>query len=132
MYCMKPFFILFVILFSGFCFAQNTGSIAGMVLDGEMDNTPLILANVSVEGTSITSTSDENGYFYFENIEKGTHTLLFNFVGYESKKVEIQVASNKQTTVDASLIASRVSLNDLASLISNSTTTANIEDKASL
>jgi hypothetical protein len=130
---MKPFFILFVMLFSGFCFAQNTGAITGMVLDGEMDNAPLILANISVEGTSITSTSDENGYFYFENIENGIHTLLFDFVGYETKEIQIQVVSNKETIVDASLIASSVSLNDLASLIGNgSTATAKIEDKASL
>ncbi|MEJ2112535.1 MAG: carboxypeptidase-like regulatory domain-containing protein [Flavobacteriaceae bacterium] len=128
---MRPFFLLIAILFSGFCFGQSTGSIAGMVLDGEMDNSPLILANISVEGTSITSTSDENGYFYFENIEKGTYTLQFNFVGYESKELEVQVVSNKQTNVDASLVASSVSLNDLASLISNSTT-ATINDKASL
>jgi len=128
---MKPFFLLFAILFSSFCLGQSTGSISGLVLDGEMDNSPLILANISVEGTSITSTSDESGYFYFENIEKGTYTLQFNFVGYESKELEVQVVSNKQTNVDASLVASSVSLNDLASLISNSTT-ATINDKASL
>ena len=128
---MKTFFLLFAILFSALGFAQNTGSIAGMVLDGEMDNAPLKFAHITIEGTSITSTSDENGYFHFENIEKGTYTLELNFVGYETKELEVQVVSNKQTNIDTSLSASSVSLNDLASLISNSTTTAT-QDRASL
>jgi len=129
---MKPFFLLFTMLFSCFCFAQTTGSIAGMVLDAEMDNAPLMLANISIEGTSITSATDEKGYFYFENIDNGTYTLQFNFIGYETKEVKTQVVSNKQTTVDVSLNASSVSLNNLAFLISSNGTTSTIVDKASL
>ena len=126
---MRKLIFLFVLLISGLCFSQSNGAIAGMVLDGELNNTPLTLANVSLEGTSLTSTSDENGYFYFENLESGTYTLVFSFVGYESKKLEVQVTQNKQTKVATSLIASSISLNDLASLISS---TAKKENKASL
>jgi len=126
---MRKLIFLFVLLISGLCFSQGNGAIAGMVLDGELNNTPLTLASVSLEGTSLTSTSDENGYFYFENLESGTYTLVFSFVGYKSKKLEVQVTQNKQTKVATSLIASSISLNDLASLISS---TAKKENKASL
>ncbi|HMC00350.1 MAG TPA: carboxypeptidase-like regulatory domain-containing protein [Flavobacteriaceae bacterium] len=126
---MRKLIFLFVLLISGLCFSQGNGAIAGMVLDGELNNTPLTLASVSLEGTSLTSTSDENGYFYFENLESGSYTLVFSFVGYKSKKLEVQVTQNKQTKVATSLIASSISLNDLASLISS---TAKKEDKASL
>jgi len=116
---MKQFILLFVLLFSGFCFAQNSGSILGIVLDGESYNEPLMYANVSIEGTNLTAFSDTDGLFHFENLAKGNYTLVFSFNGYETKTTSVQVVSGKPANTSASLIARTLSLNDL--LASNKT-----------
>jgi len=113
---MRRIILLTTILFSGVCFAQNTSSIVGVVLDGEEYNSPLTLANIAIEGTTIESATDENGLFHFENMAEGNYTLAFTFVGYETKKIDVQVAPNKPTNISVSLLASTLSLNDIASL----------------
>lgn len=113
---MRPLFFLFTFLFSSFCFAQNTGQILGNVLDGESFNEPLIFANIAIKGSSMQASTDENGLFYFENLADGNYTLVISFTGYESKKMNINVNSSKQTGISISLQASSISLNDLASL----------------
>jgi len=113
---MKRIILIFTILLSGFCFSQNTGSIVGVVLDGELNNIPLMQATISIKDTSLQSTSDSNGIFYFENLEEGNHTLVFSFIGYQSKDINIQIISNQQTDVITSLNASKISLNDIALL----------------
>ena len=112
---MRQFILLFVFLFSGFCFAQNSGSILGIVMDGESFDEPLMYANVSVEGTTLKTTSDTDGLFHFDNLADGSYTLVFRFNGYETKEVSVQIASNKPTNVSASLIARTLSLSDLTS-----------------
>jgi hypothetical protein len=113
---MRQSILLFTILFSGFCFSQNTGSIMGIVLDEEFNNNPLIHANVSIKGTTQESSSDTNGIFYFNNLEEGNYTLVFSFTGYETKEYTVQIVSDKQIDVSASLIASTISFDDLALL----------------
>lgn len=113
---MRHSIFLFIILFSGFSFAQNTGSIQGIVLDEEAFNEPLMYANISIEGTALESFSDEYGIFHFENLADGNYTLVFSFNGYETKVLTVQVASNKQTNISASLMARTIILSDLASL----------------
>lgn len=113
---MRQFILFFALLFSGISFAQNTGSIIGVVLDEESFNEPLIYASVTIEGTTQEVFSDENGLFHFDNLTEGNHTLLFNFVGYESKKLNVEVVTNKPTNVSASLMAKTLSLNDLTSM----------------
>lgn len=102
--------------FSIFCSAQNSGSINGIVLDGEAYNEPLIFANVSIKETATNISSDENGLFHFENLAEGNYTLIVNFIGYESKELKVQIASDKPINISVSLLASTVSLNDFSSL----------------
>jgi len=125
---MRPLFFLLTFLFSSFCFAQNTGQILGTVLDGESFNEPLIFANVTIEGSTQESSTDENGLFYFENLADGNYTLVVSFTGYESKKMNITVDSSKQTGISIILEASTISLNDLASL----NIPTKLEDKTSI
>jgi len=103
-------------VFSGYCFAQNSGSIIGIVLDDEAYNEPLMYANVSIEGTSLKSFSDEDGLFHFDNLSDGNYTLVFSFNGYETKLLNVEVTSNKQANISTSLMAKTLSLTDLTSL----------------
>ncbi len=114
---MRQVIFLFTVLFSSFSFAQSTGSIFGLVMDDESYNEPLIYASVAVDGTAIESYTDENGFFQIENLADGNYTLMLSFNGYETKELQVQVTSNQQTNVSATLIARTLSLSDTALLI---------------
>ncbi|MFC4722587.1 carboxypeptidase-like regulatory domain-containing protein [Geojedonia litorea] len=113
---MRQLTILVFILFSGFCFAQNSGSIQGIILDGEINDEPLMYANVSIEGTTLESASDENGIFHFQNLSDGNYTLVYSFAGYETKKLKVTVASSQKTSVSVSLSARTISFSSSASV----------------
>lgn len=113
---MRQSILLFAILFSGFSFAQNTGSILGIVMDDESYNEPLMYANVSIEGTTLESYTDENGFFQFDNLADGNYILTFSFNGYENKELNVKVSSNQSTNVSASLMARTLTLSYLVSL----------------
>lgn len=115
---MKSFLYLFLLLFSAIGFAQNTGMIVGKIMDKELNDSPLVLANVSVKGTSITADTDLTGLFVIENLKAGDYTLECSFVGYESKEIEVHVDATQPAEVNLSLAASTVSSEELAMLSS--------------
>ena len=112
---MKHLFTFFILLFSTFSFAQDIGLIVGKVLDNEMNNEPLIFANVFVKGTDITSTSDVTGLFLLENLKDGKHTLVFSYPGYESKELIVDIISGQPTDVSVSLKTKTLALSTLTS-----------------
>jgi len=72
-------------------FSQNssTGKIAGTVKDSKG---PLTGVNVYLEGTTLGSSTDVDGFFVVDNIEPGKYVLKVEYVGYKSisKKVEVK------------------------------------------
>ena len=87
-------------------------------MDKKLDVEALIYANVSIKGTSVKTESDSNGLFQLEKLKEGNYTLVFSFIGYETKELNVQVNSGRSTEVNISLVASTVSLNELNSLFS--------------
>lgn len=114
-------------LFATFAYAQNTGLIVGKVMDHELDNTPLVFANMSIKGTSIASQTDLTGVFLIENLESGDYTLVCSFPGYETQEIKIHVDALQPTELELTLAASTVSLSELASLAT--TTVSHKEDQ---
>lgn len=95
--------ILLLISLSYVGFSQ-TGTIEGIVLDKELDNSPLPFANVFVKGTSLGTTTDFDGNFTLNNIPSGTYTIVFSFVGYETLSLDnVAVEPNKFTQLSVSL-----------------------------
>jgi len=80
--------------------SQNTGSIAGKLTDKEFNNEPLPFANIIIKGTTVGTTSDDDGLYIFENLEPGAYTLVYSFVGYETQEIEIEVEADKVTEVN--------------------------------
>ena len=110
---MKQTIFLITFFLSVFAFGQNSGSISGNLLDIETNNEPLIFAKVLIKETGLETLSDENGVFKFENIKEGSYTLVYSFVGYETKEEKIKVVSNKSTNTKMYLSASTLSLDEL-------------------
>ncbi|WP_242120781.1 carboxypeptidase-like regulatory domain-containing protein [Aestuariivivens sediminicola] len=118
---MKPLLFSLLFFISALSFAQDKGSISGVLSDSGSIDEPLVLAKVSVKETGDETVSDESGFFKFENIDEGTYTLLFRFVGYETKAVETHVVSGKNSEIKLSLEASTISLDDLALTLASAT-----------
>jgi TonB-dependent receptor len=92
---------LFLFLVSTVISAQD-GTISGTINDGEF-NDVLPFANVLIKGTTKGATSDFDGKYQID-LEPGTYTVVFSFLGYETKEITgVVVASGQETTVDVTL-----------------------------
>src|SRR5690606_8912720 len=85
---MKNILIALPFIFTSILNAQSTASIAGKLIDKEYNNEPLAFGNVLIKGTTIGTTSDMDGTYVFENLNEGRYTLVYSFVGYETKEME--------------------------------------------
>jgi hypothetical protein len=110
----RHFAFLLLLMVSTISFAQSKVSVMGNISDGETINEPLLMANVSVKGTSIQAMTDENGLFVLDNLQDGNYTLVFSFVGYETKELTIEVKNEKPAIVNLALKPSTFSFSDMS------------------
>lgn len=110
---MRRIVFLSVFLISAFALAQGTSSISGVLKDIESNNEPLKYAKVSIKENGKEVFTDENGVFKFENLEEGTYTLEYHFVGYETKEIKTKVTLDDETRITMFLSASTLSFDDI-------------------
>lgn len=91
---LKNILLATTLFLAQWCFAQN-GTISGKIMDGEF-NDVLPFANVAIKGTTIGSTSDFEGAYRME-VEPGTYTLTFSFLGYTTQEITGVVVEGNQT-----------------------------------
>ena len=83
-------FLTIVFLFNlTILFGQIT--ISGIVTD--QNGTPIISANVYLEGTYDGSTTNDDGQFSFTTTESGTKTLIISYVSFETYQLTVDVAN---------------------------------------
>ena len=98
---------LLLLLLPIFSYSQ---SIKGTIIDGELKDTPLTFAHISIEGTDLETLTDFDGYFEFNNLSEGIYTITIQFLGYEPKQIkEIELSSKETYRVSESLFS--ISLN---------------------
>lgn len=103
--------VLFFVLATAFSFSQNSG-VTGTIFDEEVSDV-LPFANVLIKGTNIGTTTDFDGK-YVLNVEPGTYTLVFSFVGYQTKEItEVVVSANDYAIVDVSLASAANALEEV-------------------
>ena len=101
------FLSLFFIATTAFTNAQSNGSIVGKIIDKEANDEPLAFANILIKSTTKGTTSDFDGLYEIDNVEPGTYTLSFSYLGYESIEIQnVIVESGKSTTINVSMTAS--------------------------
>ena len=105
---MKHKIILYLILMGSFfsVSAQNIG-VKGVVTSSE-DGMSLPGASVLISGTKIGTSTDLDGQFSINIIDKNA-TLIFSFTGYESQSVKL----NGQTTLRIALKAESLKLQEV-------------------
>ncbi len=111
---MKKILTILSIVVTTLTFAQDNGSIVGKLTDKDFNNEPLPFANIVIKGTSTGTTSDIDGLYALENVQAGTYTVVFSFVGYETVEIpNVSVVANKVTTVNVPMGASAATLDEV-------------------
>jgi TonB-dependent receptor len=96
-----PSLFILLLLSLNFVSAQK-GTLAGNIIDGEFVE-PMAFANVLVKGTTIGTTSDFDGKYEIE-LESGTYTIVFSFVGYSTKEIsDVIIKVDDVTPLDVTL-----------------------------
>jgi hypothetical protein len=92
-------------------FPQQKGTIKGKLVDVSTQ-TPLVAANVIIDGTVLGAATDMEANFVILNVPVGNYVLKFSYIGYETmKKTDIIVRSNRITYVNAELKMSPLEMN---------------------
>ncbi len=123
---MKNIILTIAIFISVYSFSQSNNSISGKLTDTESNSVPLVFANVIIKETGAKTTTNEKGLYKFENLKEGSYTLTYNFTGYETKEINIEVVSGTSKHINLALQASTLSLDDLMLVmasVDNKTTT---------
>lgn len=109
---MKLKFSLIALFIFTLGFAQNKGTITGTITDKDMNNETLPFSSVLVKGTNVSTNADENGS-YTLTVNEGTHTLVFNFLGYKDAEVQVNVKAGETVTVNQALASTSVQIQDV-------------------
>jgi len=108
----KGFFIfLFIILFTVSIPAQ-VDTIRGKVV-GENDNEPLIGVGVFVQGLNMGTTTNIDGNFEIRNLNSGTYTIRFSYLGYASLIKKITVPSDEVSNMIIKMKEAAINLNEI-------------------
>ncbi len=95
-------FLVLLVAFSIQAIYSQDGIISGTVMDGEF-NDVLPFANISIKGTTKGTTSDFDGKYVLE-LEPGTYTVVFSFLGYETKEIsEVVITQGAEEIIDVTL-----------------------------
>ncbi len=98
-------FSAFLLFMAITAFGQHV--IKGKVLD--QNGNPLAGATVSIQNNSLAKTSNDDGSFLFEGLEKTSYKVAFSFVGYET--LVQQALTDKELVVK--LISKSVTMNEV-------------------
>ncbi|APQ16999.1 TonB-dependent receptor [Maribacter hydrothermalis] len=94
--------LILLITFSAQIISAQEGIISGTVMDGEF-NDVLPFANILIKGTTKGTTSDFDGKYVLD-VEPGTYTVTFSYLGYETKEVsEVIVNPGAEQIIDITL-----------------------------
>ena len=109
---MRIKFLLIILFVSTIALAQSKGTITGVLTDKDANNATLPFANAAIKGTTVGTTTDENGK-YTLSIAAGNYTLIFSFLGYENVEVPVTVKAGETITVNKALGSGSYKLEDV-------------------
>jgi IS30 family transposase len=97
-------------LFTALVSFAQTGSIKGSLKDAKSNELMLGTA-VRVEGTQIGTQTNMQGEFELSRVPAGVHTVIFSFVGYESKVISnVRVEAGKTTLINTTIAEANTTL----------------------
>jgi len=94
---------LVMVLSTASAYAGTKGKIAGTVVDASGET--LVGVQVFIEGTTRGTVTDIDGKYTIINLDPGTYTVVFSYIGFATVKVEeVEVIVDKTTTIDATMV----------------------------
>jgi hypothetical protein len=101
---------LLVLVFAQVIQAGTAGKIAGVVRDSE-SGVPLPGAAVMINGTSIGTSTDEDGEYFILNVPVGTYMVVASLIGYQPvTQTKVTVLLDLTTPLDFQLTTAPVEL----------------------
>jgi outer membrane receptor protein involved in Fe transport len=101
---------LFLLISAQPIWAGTAGKIAGVVNDAE-SRAPLPGAAVMIQGTSIGTSTDEDGEYFILNVPVGTYTVEASLIGYQKViQTKVTVLLDLTTPLDFQLVSSPIEL----------------------
>jgi len=103
---MKAKFLLLSILvvllqtFSAFAFQGNQIPVKGVVADGQ--NNPLAGVTVRVKGTTLGTTTDQDGKFTI-SVPDNKAVLVFSFIGFKAQEITVGEGRSFNVALEASI-----------------------------
>lgn len=105
--------LLFLLIFiSPLLLAQGNGTIRGDVFDEETGD-PIMYGNVLIRETGTGVNTDLDGFFSLSNLEPGTYTLVFTYIGYDSTRVTVNLSASQIEYIRVFLSPSGVTLDEV-------------------
>lgn len=94
--------LLFVLCLSVQVYAQSNGKISGLVKSENGE--PLPGVQVVIDGTTLGTITDIDGYYSIIAVPAGTHTLKFKYIGFADVTVtEVRVIKDRTTEINATM-----------------------------
>lgn len=90
---MKNHILAIILIFSGVALYGQSGTVRGNVYDKETGE-PIIYGSVYLEGTTMGSNTDLDGFFNISNVPAGDYRLVTTYIGYDTSYVDIAVKAN--------------------------------------
>ncbi len=89
---------------------QNTGKLRGFLRDKE-NGEALAFANVYIKEISRGASTSEKGFYFITSIPGGKeYTVVYSYLGYETKEIKIFIPNNKIVQYDVELAHSSIEL----------------------
>jgi len=97
---LRTLILIFVLGILSISFAQEKGTIRGLITDKETGE-PLIGVNIVVKGTYYGSTTDADGFYIIDNVDPGEYTLEISYIGYKIiQKTGVKIKSGQTITLN--------------------------------
>ena len=112
--CLRSIVVLvYLAVFSSFGASPSNGqagkgSIAGFVKDSS--DAVLKGAQIKVQPSDLSATSDATGHFVMNGLEAGDYTVYFDYVGFATASKTVTVIAGQTASVDVKLTVSSVDL----------------------
>ena len=103
---MKSLFYIFILLLTGFSFAQ-TGKLKGKVTD---NSSPIPSVNIIILDTNFGTASELDGTYEITGIPEGIYEVRFSAIGYDSETYDVEIESNKITELNVELESKAIEL----------------------
>ncbi|MHB8871546.1 MAG: carboxypeptidase-like regulatory domain-containing protein, partial [Candidatus Doudnabacteria bacterium] len=77
------------------------------------DNKPLAGANIIVEGTTIGTITNSEGYYQLTNLPGGNFILRASFIGYKSQEIEVKLRGRQISKINFDLKEDELNLEQI-------------------